>query len=507
MSAVFISHSSKDNDAAASLRVGLERAGYRSVFLDFHPEDGIPAGRNWEAELYANLRACQAVVVLCSEHSMSSKWCFAEITHAKALGKELFPIKVGPCLIDPILTSYQVLDLSAGPTNAYESLLRGFLSAKLDPASAIGVKPGRSPYPGLLAFEEDDAAVFFGRDDEVQEILDLLTRVRRFSGSRSVVLLGASGSGKSSVLKAGLLPRLRLKEDDWLLVEPFRPRARPFQQMAIALAASLKRYGKSPDWHLLRDRLEAAPEATLADTLVDLRVAACRDSATTLLLIDQAEELLSVQAEPVLGAIAAAPNDSGAPTIALFTLRSDFFAAFQRLAANVALQIQTLPIGHMPMERLPRIIEGPAERYAIPIEPDLTRQIVEDAAPHSLPLVAFALRELFEARPSPSAPMSLRDYRNRLGGLEGSIAKAAEAVFIANPLSGSALRDLRYAFLRMVRINEQGQYTRAPLPEREIPDSIRSVLERFVQARLLVAHADEGTEGAIEMTHEALLRS
>src|SRR5436190_8071322 len=81
LSAIFISHSSRDNDAASMLRAALEAAGYRSVFLDFHPEDGIPAGRNWETELYVNLRACQAVVVLCSDHSMTSKWCFAEITH------------------------------------------------------------------------------------------------------------------------------------------------------------------------------------------------------------------------------------------------------------------------------------------------------------------------------------------------------------------------------------------------------------------------------------------
>lgn len=137
MSAIFISHSSRDNDAAGSLREALERAGYRSVFLDFHPEDGIPAGRNWEAELYAKLRACQAAVVLCSEHSMSSKWCFAETTHAKALGKELFPVKIGPCSIDPILTSYQVLDLTGGSGRTYDDLVRGFVAAKLDPVSAM----------------------------------------------------------------------------------------------------------------------------------------------------------------------------------------------------------------------------------------------------------------------------------------------------------------------------------------------------------------------------------
>ena len=75
MSSIFISHSSKDNDWAASFKTKLAEAGHRSIFLDFDPEDGIPAGRSWEKELYAQLKSCQAVVVLCSKHSIGSSWC------------------------------------------------------------------------------------------------------------------------------------------------------------------------------------------------------------------------------------------------------------------------------------------------------------------------------------------------------------------------------------------------------------------------------------------------
>ena len=86
MSAIFVSHSSADNHAALQLHDWLEKQGYRSTFLDFDPTQGIPAGRDWEKELYAQLRASRAVIVLCSGHSMASPWCFAEITHARALG-------------------------------------------------------------------------------------------------------------------------------------------------------------------------------------------------------------------------------------------------------------------------------------------------------------------------------------------------------------------------------------------------------------------------------------
>src|SRR5271166_5083336 len=112
MSAIFISHSSKDNETAAELSALLQTEGYHSLFLDFDPEVGIPAGREWELEFYGQLRSSRAVIVLCSKGSMASMWCFAEITHAKALGKTVFPIKIDDCIVNPILTSKQVLDLT-----------------------------------------------------------------------------------------------------------------------------------------------------------------------------------------------------------------------------------------------------------------------------------------------------------------------------------------------------------------------------------------------------------
>ena len=82
MSGIFLSHSSGDNAAAAEVKEWLASQGHRSVFLDFDPEAGIPAGRSWEQELYQQLRACRAVIVLCSVQSMASRWCFAEVAIA-----------------------------------------------------------------------------------------------------------------------------------------------------------------------------------------------------------------------------------------------------------------------------------------------------------------------------------------------------------------------------------------------------------------------------------------
>src|SRR5271165_3954344 len=138
MSAIFLSHSSADNRIAAAICEKLAADGHRSIFLDFDPTSGIPAGRDWEQELYRQLRVCQAVIVLCSEKSMMSPWCFAEITHAKALGKQIFPAKIAACDINTVLTSRQILDFTSGrPTEVYERLRRGLKEAGLDPASAF----------------------------------------------------------------------------------------------------------------------------------------------------------------------------------------------------------------------------------------------------------------------------------------------------------------------------------------------------------------------------------
>src|SRR5215831_3990127 len=120
MSAIFISHSSADNATASEVAARLEQMGHRSTFLDFDPALGIPAGRKWEPELYARLRGCQAVIVLCSRASMASAWCFAEITHARAQGKPLFPLKIDDSEVTPLLRDLQVIDLAADRAQAWQ---------------------------------------------------------------------------------------------------------------------------------------------------------------------------------------------------------------------------------------------------------------------------------------------------------------------------------------------------------------------------------------------------
>ena len=213
---------------AAEVKARLESEGHQSIFLDFDPADGIPAGRDWERELYQRIRSCRAMIVLCSRHSMASRWCFMEITHARALGKPLFAVRIEDCELDGVLTDHQVVDLTVDRETGFRRLFAGILAAGLDPADSFDWDGTRPPYPGLMAFQEEDAAVFFGRDEEVGQGLDLLNRVHRLDERLLVMILGASGTGKSSLLRAGILPQLAATPVGGSLSIPFaRARTRP----------------------------------------------------------------------------------------------------------------------------------------------------------------------------------------------------------------------------------------------------------------------------------------
>ena len=132
-----------------------------------------------------------------------------------------------------MLTSRQIIDFTRDPEPGYQQLWEGLKIAGLDPAHHFIWDTGRSPYPGMMAFEEADAAVFFGREAEIQQGLEILQRLRRFCGARMLMVLGASGTGKSSVVRAGFLSRLRRNPEEWLILDPFRPQTHPVRELSI----------------------------------------------------------------------------------------------------------------------------------------------------------------------------------------------------------------------------------------------------------------------------------
>ncbi len=174
MASVFVSHSSTDQAATAWVAEKLRAAGFVAMFVDFDPAQGIPVGRNWERELHAQLRRTDAVVFLASEASVSSRWCFAELSLARSLGRPVLPVRLQAGVDLPLLADVQWTDLTdASPGLA--PLLAGLRAVGLDPADSFAWDPRRTPYPGLAPFAAEDAAVFFGRRPETRRLVELLT--------------------------------------------------------------------------------------------------------------------------------------------------------------------------------------------------------------------------------------------------------------------------------------------------------------------------------------------
>ena len=504
MSGIFISHSSRDSAAAADLAARLRAQGYQSLFLDFDPADGIPAGRHWEREIYTRLRACSGVVVLCSPHSMASDWCFAEITHARALGKQLFPVIIDPCELRPVLLDTQTVDLRPDPEVGYARLWSGMRSAGLDPADSFDWDVHRSPYPGLKSFQAADAAVYFGREEDQRRCLDKLAQMRRYGGERVLVLVGSSGSGKSSLVRAGVIPRLA-RMPDWQVLAPMRPLQQPVEELARVLPADVRSQLTQGDG----DQALAAAVAAIAAGEGGERQA-------VLLVVDQLEELVTTSdaaaAVRFVALLRAALAGDAGDLYCLATLRADYLAALQSHPAWGQMPFREMSLGPMTSRHFAEIISKPAQLAGIELESGLVETMVQDTGTaDALPLLAFTLNRLWRDF-SDDGLFTLAEYTERIGGLEGAIRQEADAVLAALKPTREQIVELRRAFRHMVRVDPDGQYTRRAVRWKDIPEAIHPLLEAFVKARLLVSGQESPQAGSdaartLEVAHEALFRA
>lgn len=262
MSSIFISHSSRDNEIAKELALRLAEQQHHSVFLDLDPEKGIQAGQSWEQTLYRKLRAASAVICLCTDDYIKSHWCFAEVALARMEGKHLIALKVDPLSDDSkmpsILMERQFIDLRTNPEDGYRRLWNG-LREKDILGKAGDWNPDQPPYLGLSAFHERDAPVFFGREDETRAGIEMLSR----GAPGLIMVLGSSGSGKSSLVRAGMVPRLRRNKTQWLVLRPFNPGVDPFGELAAVLEMAFRRYApnhaaKVGSGNRIKQQLEAS---------------------------------------------------------------------------------------------------------------------------------------------------------------------------------------------------------------------------------------------------------
>lgn len=365
----------------------------------------------------------------------------------------------------------------------------------------------KNPYKGLRAFQQADAADFFGRTDMIARVLRRLQEP--VAQSNFLAVIGPSGSGKSSLVKAGVLPGLRSGRvpgsEDWFYAEMV-PSHAPLEELSSALL-SVSTVDLPDMVYILRDNVDGLTRG--------VRQALPDPDSKLVLMIDQFEELFTQvehesERQRFLDLILDAVNVEDSPVIIIATLRADFYdrpLLYQGFGELIRSRTElVLPLND---DELKEAIEGPAQRVGAVLEPGLVDVIIDDVReqPGALPLLQYALTELFERREG--ALLTKFAYRE-IGGTLGALAKRAEEVFLRFDEVGQTMA--RQMFLRLVTLGEGQEDTRRRILQSELltlgnREVVESVIDRFGRYRLLTFDRDDATRGAtIEVAHEALIR-
>jgi tetratricopeptide (TPR) repeat protein len=516
MPAIFISHSSLDQKISDDIRGSLTKLGFEQVFLDFDKDSGIGAGENWERRLYEELTRCHAVILVLTPNWLASTWCRIELAQARALGKVILPVMCAQLGERYVLPEVQAVDLVGWDDGGIERLAQRLNAITSELARGFRLHADRSPYPGIHAFEAEDAAIYFGRDEETRAVVERLDARRAQGGARVLLIMGASGSGKSSLLRAGVLPQVARRRRDWVALPPIRPEKAPLETIAKAIAEQL---GKPEDWRAWHARLGQGDAADhVAELLKDLRIGEARN-ATVLLPIDQFEEVFTVattaERDAFMRLLAATLDPArDLPLMVVATGRSDVLEGLIQ-AGDLAQLTETFPLPLMPLDRVPRLVEGPAAIAGLNVEKGLAERIARDVeSAEALPLLAHALWLLYR-RSGESKKLALAAYdelgdpQRGLNPIQNSVRLVADQAIGGLRPSPQELAALRDAFVpHLVRIRlEDGKRVRQAARMAELPADALRLIRVLVQARLLTTRGAGGDANLVEVTHEALFKA
>ncbi|HVR31642.1 MAG TPA: BTAD domain-containing putative transcriptional regulator, partial [Acidimicrobiia bacterium] len=379
---------------------------------------------------------------------------------------------------------------------AFQAAIVEAVGAEVAPAPR---RVRRNPFKGLAPFEEADHGDFYGRDELTDTLVDHIGRYRL------VAVVGASGSGKSSLVHAGLVPQLRRGvlpgSDEWAIIT-MKPGVDPFEEFLIALRpVALGESGVLSGG--AGNELRSAIEMALGGP-----------KARCLLIVDQFEEMFSSAIddsvrERFIDALAGLASDPAGRSRVVVTIRADFAdrpLGHPRLGEQLARG--SLLVAPMPPDQIEEVIQRPAARVGVHVEPGLIAEIARDvsSAPAFLPLLQYVLTELFERRTEDR--LTVHAYR-QLGGVRAVLERQAEHTYTA--LTPDTQQAARQLFLRMVQLGDRGEETRRRLPLDELdglgrPGAVEEAMEAFTGVRLLAYDRDPVSRTpTVEVAHEAVI--
>ena len=561
VSRIFLSHSGLDTRVAIALKRWLVEQDpplANEIFLDVDPVTGLRTGTLWKESLRQANARCEAVICLLSANWEASHECKVEYRTAETLGKQIFVARLEQGTGEELTAEWQRCDLfgdgahtavdiggGASPVQlSTEGLYRlrdGIRGAGIGAESFVWPPPAdpqRAPYRGWQPLEEVDAAVFFGRDAQIVRALDAVRGMRLAGLNPLLVILGASGSGKSSFLRAGLLPRLRREDRRFVVCDIVRPERSVLTGvtgLATALAATRMRMGVAEPTlgeiksacidgnvdQVAQWALEARRAA--ADRLV-LRGTDDDESAvapTLVLPLDQAEELFSAdagtEAQTFLMLLAGVLDRVNVAEIGLAvaaTIRTDRYEAMQTHPALAGVGTVLFDeLKPLPETQFKEVIVGPAQRATeggqrLHVAPDLVDQLLADAGQgaDTLPMLALTLSRLYTDYAS-TGELTLAHYHS-FGGMRHVVQTEVDDVLSRDPDERAGqLAALRAAFIPwLATVNpDNDQPMRRVARWSDLPETSRPLIEALVAKRLMVTDERDG-HVVVEVALESLLR-
>lgn len=517
---LFVSYSRQNEIFARKLVGDLKDAGLR-VWYD---REKIKGGENWWQSIVNGIKAADYFVFCLSPDAIRSEVARDELLAARQHGKPIFAVMLEDCLDDlktetfaniQWLSKLHVIDFTR--IALYGSKLRelieslpGYTPPDTYFLDEIDPRDLPNPFRGLEAFLEVDAAYFTGRDDAVA---DLIERIQDPKKPRLLAVVGASGSGKSSLVRAGLIPAIRQQLPFWDTVT-IRPGSSPVDELADRLQERL-----GVDASGTRNRLRTESQAL--DDIASELLQGKPEDAKFVLVIDQFEEVFTLtsseEQDIFLQRLLTSILKPNGKLYVVLTLRADFFDRLSAVPELAKLVRDNLDIAtEMTPDQLRRSIEDPARKVGVVYEEGLVETILEDvrAQPGSLPLLQYALKELFERKVG--RRMTYEAYE-QIGGVKGALASRAENLF--SEMSANQQEALRKILLRLVEVGDE-TITRRRTAASDLhfvgvsDKTVKTTLDQLTgpETRLLVASTplvqnETSSEDEIyyEVSHEALL--
>jgi tetratricopeptide (TPR) repeat protein len=515
---VFLSYHSSDRARVSAVRRLLSERGVQA-FLD---RSNLVAGLPWPQALEEALRSVRAVLVFVGGADGGESlglWQRREVWFAldrqvqKERQGENFPVI--PLLLPGARPDAGFLflntwvDLREAPEEsaAIDAVVNAVRNVTTRPVVEVD-HPAVCPYRALEAFGEEHAALYFGRESFAEDLLDRVTH------HSLIALVGPSGSGKSSVVQAGLVPLLRRQRPPqraWDTVI-FRPSGGPFHRLATSLIPLLEPEADEVDRLELGRKLgeKLAEGSVRIEDVVERLITKSHGTDRLLIVADQFEELFTLtppqQRQSFVTSVLSALDR--APFVFLLSLRADFYSHAIALDRRLSDCIQSglVNLGPMTRDELRRAVEQPAGKADIRFETGLIDRILDhvELQPGGLPLLEFALTQLWERREGHKITHAAYEA---IGEVAGAISQRAESVFLS--IDTDQRRAALSLFTRLLRVsapNETEPDTRRRVEVDILTESERSVLRPFIDARLLVLDREASTEKqTVEVAHEALI--